>query len=892
MSSSRPVLYIFDSNAMLHRAWHALPPLTSPDGQIVNAVYGVMRFAIHLLEEFHPDACVACWDTKAPTFRHEAYEAYKAQREKQPDELYAQIPLIQEGFTDIGIPSLWLDGFEADDLIGTIAVRAVNEGWDVRIVTGDRDALQLINPHVSVVTFKKGVSETFTYDEAELKSQFGLTPEQFVEYKAMRGDPSDNIPGIKGIGEKGATDLLRRFGSLKNIFSAAHDTSSDLSPSTRAKLLVGEKEIEAILELVRIRLDAPIEFVVQKQSFTPSSDGALQFFARLGFKSMSKRGGPSKGVKEIAPSSEEPPSVAPKKNNARKERDGIEWVEATTEAALLKVLASVDQKDELLIYIHSAEGSLFAQQLQDIVLLAGSVALTFPDTLLRSEKVLSILRECILSASSRVTHDAKGQRKLWKSFNIIIDEWHFDTMLAGYLLQAGDRAYDLSSLAVRYNQEPIIIQTAKEAGTLIRKLVSCLRKELTKENLQPILETYDLPLIPVLARMEEQGITIDLPYLKKLTEELQRDKAAIEKKMEELVGSSFNPASPAQLSEILFTKLQLPTKGVKRGKTGFSTAAAELEKLRGMHPLIELIEEHRELAKMLSTYVETLPALADADHRVHTTYQQAIAATGRLSSIDPNLQNIPIRTELGRRIRRAFIARPGYSLLSCDYSQIELRLVAAIAHDERMLEAFREGKDIHAATASAIWNVPLEQVTKEQRRIAKAINFGIIFGQGPQGLSQVADISYAEAKQFIATYFEVYKGIQEYMTQTKALAHTQGYVETLSGRRRYLPDLASSMHQLRAQAERMAINMPIQGTDSDLMKRAMIQVMAGLPQQSEQAVLLLQVHDELVLEVPDAEIKRIAAWVKETMESAEKFGVPIVVEAKAGKNWAELEKLS
>ncbi len=893
MSSSRPILYIFDSNAMLHRAWHALPPLTSPDGQIVNAVYGVMRFAIHLLEEFHPDACVACWDTKAPTFRHEAYEAYKAQREKQPDELYAQIPLIQEGFTNVGIPSLWLDGFEADDLIGTITVRAVNEGWDVRIVTGDRDALQLINPHVSVVTFKKGVSETFIYDEAELKSHFGLTPEQFVEYKAMRGDPSDNIPGIKGIGEKGATDLLQRFGSLKAIFAAAHDAASELTPSTRAKLLVGEKEIDAILELVRIKLDVPIEFAIHKQSFTPSSDAALQFFARLGFKSMTKREAPSKGSKANPPtsSSEEVVPAAPKKNSARKERDGVEWVEVATEAVLLKSLALVDPKEELLVYIHSAEGSLFAQQLQDIVLIAGTVALTFPDTLLHSEKVQSVLRECILRASSRVTHDAKAQRKLWKAYNIIIDEWHFDTMLAGYLLQAGDRAYDLASLAVRYNQELILNQTAKEVGRLIKKLVDCLRKELIKENLQTILETYDLPLIPVLARMEEQGITIDLPYLKKLTEELQRDKATIEKKMEELVGSSFNPASPAQLSEILFTKLQLPTKGVKRGKTGFSTAAAELEKLRGMHPLIELIEEHRELAKMLSTYVETLPALADANHRVHTTYQQAIAATGRLSSIDPNLQNIPIRTELGRRIRRAFIARDGYSLLSCDYSQIELRLVAAIAHDEKMLEAFRDGKDIHAATASAIWNVPLEQVTKEQRRIAKAINFGIIFGQGPQGLSQVADISYAEAKQFIATYFEVYKGIQEYMTQTKALAHTQGYVETLSGRRRYLPDLASSMHQLRAQAERMAINMPIQGTDSDLMKRAMIQVMQGLSQQSERAVLLLQVHDELVLEVPDGEVKTIAAWVKETMESAEKFGVPIVVEAKAGKNWAELEKL-
>ncbi len=857
---------------------------------MVNAVYGVVRFALRLIQDRSPDACVACWDTKAPTFRHEAYKEYKTQREKQPDELYEQIPLIQEGLETFGIPSLSLDGFEADDLIGTIALRAAREGWQVMIVTGDRDALQLIGPHISVLAFKKGVSETVTYDEAELQKEFGLTTSQFVEYKAMRGDPSDNIPGIKGIGEKGATDLLQRFGNLKQIFLAAHDASSDLSPSVRAKLLAGEDGIAATLDLVRIHTSVPIDWRIEKQSLNVT-EATHAFFVRMGFKSLVKE-----GKKESAPKKQEHTSateelVVTKKIKGTQKIKDLIWRQITSASELVRVLAEWKNADELLVYFHAAEGSLFAQQLQDVVLARAHEGLCFPDTLLQDIRVKKVLETVILSAMRRVSHDAKKQRRSLVQIGIVVDEWHFDTMLAAYLLLAGDRAYDLSSLAVRYQLEPTTPQTAMEAGTLVYELIIRLRAELEKEKLQSILATYELPLIPVLARMEEHGIAVDVPYLRALAKELQDDKKSLEVRMETLVGKSFNPASPAQLSEILFGDLKLPSKGIKKGKTGFSTAASELEKLRGQHPLIELIEEHRELAKMLSTYVETLPDLVDHTSRIHTTYHQAIAATGRLSSTDPNLQNIPIRTELGRRIRKAFIASPGYTLLSCDYSQIELRLVAAIAHDEKMLQAFREGKDIHTATASAIWSIPLSDVTKEQRSIAKAINFGIIFGQGPQGLSQVAGISYAEAKQFIATYFDVYKGVHEYMAQTKALAHAQGYVETLSGRRRYLPDLASHVHQLRAQAERMAINMPIQGTDADLMKRAMMVVDRELPTLCPFARLLLQVHDELVLEVPDKDVHRLARALKEIMESVEKFGVPILVETKSGKNWAEMERL-
>lgn len=890
MSSPRPILYIFDANAMLHRAWHALPPLTNSEGQVVNAVYGVVRFALRLVQDHAPDACVACWDTKAPTFRHEAYKEYKAQREKQPDELYEQIPLVQEGLATFGIPSVSLDGFEADDLIGTIALRAVNDGWRVMIVTGDRDALQLIGPHISVLAFKKGVTETVVYDEAALQAEYGLTPAQFVEYKAMRGDPSDNIPGIKGIGEKGAAALLQKYGTLTQIFRAAHDETSDLSPSVRAKLLEGEKGIDETLALVRIHTNVPIEWELAKQAFV-IGDEARAFFTRMGFKSLLKGESTSLASTRKKETGETEKTVSYKAKKTSTSQTEIAWKTLKKAGELAPLLWTWEKSEEIIIYFHAAEGSLFAQQLQDVILVRGQEGLCFPDTLLEEKAVRSALERVLVSAKRRLSHDAKTQGKKLISFGIRVPSWEFDTMLAGYLLLAGDRAYDLSSLATKYHLEPAVLASAQDAGMLLERLIPCLKTELEREQLLRILETYELPLIPVLTRMEECGILVDVPYLQELAKELQKDKKKLEEKMETVVGKSFNPASPAQLAEVLFTELKLPTKGIKKGKTGYSTAASELEKLRGQHPLIEMIEDHRELAKMLSTYVETLPTLVDQDSRVHTTYQQAIAATGRLSSTDPNLQNIPIRTELGRRIRRAFIAPKGYSLLSCDYSQIELRLVAAIAHDKKMLEAFQDGKDIHTATASAIWKIPLEQVSKEQRRIAKAINFGIIFGQGPQGLSQVAGISYAEAKQFIAAYFEVYQGVQEYMVQTKALAHARGYVETLSGRRRYLPELSSHLHQLRAQAERMAINMPIQGTDADLMKRAMIEVHRWLPAFSPRSRLLLQVHDELVLEVPDDEIPAVARALKERMESVEKFGVPILVEAKSGKNWAEMEPL-
>ncbi len=914
--ATKPRLFILDANALLHRAWHALPPLTNPEGKVVNAVYGVMMMVMKLLNEQKPDAFVACWDTKAPTFRHLAFEAYKAQREKQSDELYEQIPMLYRGLKLLGVDSIEMDGYEADDLIGTMATRAKKEGWEVTIVTGDRDALQLVQPGIAVLAFKKGVTDTILYDEAEVKKQYGLTPDEFLVFKAFRGDPSDNIPGVKGIGEKGATDLVRRFHSVAGILQAAHDPSSDIAAGVRSKLLAAEEELPQILKLVTIDTQVPHAWIPMQRPETLTDEaGLIAFLTSMGFKSLLKRipgaipaaaaSTPSSlrgAASDEAISSSESDMRLPRHGASRNDevKGGKRITE--TEDVLVQDLAGARSAIEALrcsgdVVVHvarGAAGSLFSQSVEGLVLGGDGKIFFFSSNLINKDaKIRTVLAELLLDpAIPKVAHDAKAQATALESLALNVGEWRFDTMLAAYLLGAGERNHDLFSATARYGASPLSPDaTPSREAEAVLSLVPVLASALEQDRLSPILERFELPLIPILRTMERTGILIDSSYLQKLAKEMQADRTTLEKKMFEVVGREFNPASPSQLADVLFQDLKLSTKGIKRGKTAFSTASQELEKLRGTHPIIEMIEDHRELSKMLSTYVEVLPSLADKQGRVHTTYNQAITATGRLSSTDPNLQNIPIRTEVGRRIRRAFVAEKGYVLLSADYSQVELRLVAALAKDKRMLEAFQNGDDIHTATAAAIWKIPKDEVTKDQRRAAKAINFGLIYGQGPQGLSQSAGISFADAKKFIAAYFEAYPGIKQYMEETKALAMKLGYVETLFGRRRPLPEIQSMLPQVRSQAERMAINMPVQGTSADLIKLAMIELAKRLPSVSSSARMLLQVHDELVFEVQEQEVEKTAAFVKDVMENVEKVGVAIVVETKAGENWEEMKKL-
>ncbi|MCE9586478.1 DNA polymerase I [Candidatus Uhrbacteria bacterium] len=886
-------LYILDANALLHRAWHAIRPLTNPKGEVVNCVYGMMMSVMKLLNDDKPDAFIACWDTEAPTFRHEAYEAYKANRVQKEDELYAQIPWVKEGLALLGVPSLEKDGFEADDLIGTFAERARKAGWEVVIVTGDRDALQLVRPGVSVMAFKKGVTETKMYDLDAIMEEYGLTPEQFIEYKAMRGDPSDNIPGIKGIGEKGATELLKNYGNLKEILKAAHDKKSDLSVSTREKLLRAEKEIPAIINLVTIDKNVPIDWKPEAGTFPGDRDGLLAFLHANGFKSL---------LGKI------PGEVVVKEKKVKGEKKSVEKVKPELSVSLKNILLNeirVEKKNDVksaldilgksenvvVRAVRTSQGSLFGNDAGGLMLADDETAYLFPASTIESAK--ASIQEFLSDDDVKlVGHDAKQDMKILEAHGLEIPRWSFDTMLAGYVLGAGERNHDLSAIAAKFAS----VQLEQDAGPLaeasvIRACVAPLMKSLKEESLIPILEKFELPLLPVLRAMERKGILINREYLRGLSKEMSKAKQEIEVKMIKAGGMDFNPGSPTQLAEVLFVKLGLATKGVKRGKTGFSTAAQELEKLRGTHPIIEMIEEYREVSKLLSTYVDVLPDLTDKEGRIHTTYDQAVAATGRLSSSEPNLQNIPIRTELGRKIRRAFIAGDGMVLLSCDYSQIELRLVAELAKDKSMLAAFKNGEDVHTATASSIWGISLKDVTKDQRRIAKAINFGLIFGQGPQGLAQSAGISFKEAREFIDKYFQAYTGIKQYMVETKESARRLGYVETIFGRKRYLPEIHSALPMVRAQAERMAINMPVQGSEADLIKLAMIEIAKKLSDVSPASHMLLQVHDELLFEVPIKDVEKVATFAKGIMEDVKEVDVPIVVESKAGKNWEEMKEV-
>jgi len=880
---------VIDANALIHRAWHALPPMTAPDGKLVNAVYGFTAILIKILAQERPDVLAVCWDTAAPTFRHEALETYKATRVKQDQAFYDQFEDVKEVVASLGGTNLELDGYEADDLLGTLAVKLEKDGYKVLLLTGDKDAWQLITENVNVVAFKKGVSETVVYTPESLVEITGLRPDQVVDFKAVRGDASDNIPGIKGIGEKTMTELLQKFDNLKGVFKAARDDSSDIKPGVRQKLLEGESVAMETLPIVRIVTDAPIKFknndLLRRKV---DQDEVVELFARFGFRSLiarlfGKQDGDSSNVKRQT-------SNEGQRNTKFEIRNSIGHKVIKTNEDFEKFFDKVKKEGKLYVYLPEVIQESLFEDLPSVVFGSAVETVTIAKQVLDKKESRKILK--LMIEDEGIKKIGHGLKEVWHwadALGLEMQGLDFDTELAAYLLAAGDRGHDLKSVAALKLQKVLDESKHEDALDTIRELEGLLRDELDEQKLISVLERFEMPLIPILAKMEEEGIMVDVKYFKKLAEELREEKAKLEKKMHELAGEEFNPLSPKQLGHILFDVLEISTKGIKRGKTGISTAAAELEKMHGLHPIIEMIEDYRELSKLLSTYVEAIPELVDSEDRVHTTFNQAVAATGRLSSSDPNMQNIPIRTELGRRVRKGFIAKKGYVLLACDYSQIELRIAAALAKDKAMLEAFEKGEDIHTATAARIWDLKLEDVTKDQRRVAKAINFGLLFGQGPQGLSRTADISYAEARDFIDRYFVAFSGIREYMDVSKALARKQGYIETLFGRRRPLPEIDSPLHMVRAQAERMAINMPIQGTEADLIKLAMIAVAKELPKVSKDANVLLQVHDELVLEVPEKDVKKVAKVVVETMQSVEKIGCPIVVDAKYGKNWEEME---
>lgn len=899
---------IVDGNAILHRAWHSLPPtMTTKDGRVVNAAYGFIMLFFKAISELNPEYIAVTFDRKEKTFRHEEYVEYKAHREKQPDELYDQIPMIKEILDAMNIQVYEEVGFEADDVIGTLCEMKSVDRKDVLsiIVTGDKDTLQLIDDNTHVLTLHKGMSDTVIFDEQAVKNKYdGLGPDQMVDYKGLRGDPSDNIPGVPGVGEKTAIRLMKEFGSIEEMYERVEARVYDNIKVTERiyNLLIDHKK-EALLskKLATIVKDVPMEFDLEDCSLPSyNKDEVYKIFQEFEFKSLLNR------LPVLGGAGEE--EVVEKEKT--QEAHNYKYVES--EKDFNDFLKELEKQKEFVFDTETDGLDLFTAKLLGISFCwKNGTAFYVEATKEFLEKLKSIFEN---KEIKKIAHNLKFDVKALMMQGIDVQNLYFDTMIASYLLNPGSRAHKLDDLVFRefgYQMTKITDLIGKGKGQTTLALVdnkkvadySCedadytwrlvkgLKAQLKKNKLTKLFEEIEMPLVEVLLAMEMTGIKIDEDHLKKLSVEITKKIATLTKKIYKLAGEEFNISSPTQLKVVLFEKLELSTEGLSKTKTGISTAAAELEKLRDQHEIIPLIEDYRELSKLLSTYVDALPKLINPKTgRVHTEFNQTITATGRLSSSNPNLQNIPIRKELGREIRKCFVAEKGNLMVAADYSQVELRVIACLAKDKNMMEVFKNDKDIHSVTAAKIFEVPLEEVKKEMRYAAKEVNFGVLYGMGVYGLAWRAKITREKAKQFIDKYFETYSDVKKYTEEIKEKAKETGYVETMFGRRRYLPELNSGVPQVRLGAERMAINMPIQGTAADLMKVAMIEIYKVVKEDKD-IKMMLQVHDEVVLEAPKDKIDKLAKIIDEKMEKIHNLCVPIKVDTEVGKSWQGMEKL-
>lgn len=846
-------LMILDGNSIINRAFYGIRMLNAPDGTPTNAVYGFLSTFRRVFDLAQPQAVCVAFDVHAPTFRHEQYALYKAQRKPMPEELAVQMPLLKQTLDYMGVRRLELAGWEADDLLGTVARRCEAAGWTCDVVTGDKDSLQLItdSTHVFNVKTRMGQTDTIEYTPERFREEYGFDPIRMIDLKALMGDSSDNIPGVPGIGEKTAKDLLVRFGTVADIYRDLD--ALDIKPGVRKKLTEGRESAQLSFDLATIRTDAPIDFALESAVWDHDYQPELyDWFRRLNFTSLSEKWGlqPADGV--TAPSSALP-TVDVADSAALRALE-----QAVTAAPYVAVLAP-DGLDTLTLCDGKACYALSWAQLGD-----GYNAFL---RLLFSDRV------------RKAGHNIKDLMRALLDEGLPTDGFVFDTALAAYLLDATAGSYDLPRLAQTYLGEELPdVQS-------VWALQPVLHEKMDAQAMLPLYTDVELPLCPVLARMEQAGFLVDRKALYDFGERLTSSIEQLQQSIWALAGEPFNIQSPKQLGSILFERLMLPAG--KKTKTGWSTNAAVLEKLRGKHPIIEQILDYRTLTKLKSTYADGLLKEISADGRIHTNFQMTVTATGRLSSTEPNLQNIPVRRELGAQIRKMFVASPGKVLVDADYSQIELRLLAHIANDETMIAAFRSGEDIHAVTASQVFGVPLAEVTPLQRSHAKAVNFGIVYGISAFSLAQDIGVFQSEAKAYMDSYFAKYHGVRTYMTRVVEQAKADGYVTTLFGRRRDLPELKSSNFNLRSFGERVALNMPIQGTAADIIKAAMVRVDARMRAEHLQARLLLQVHDELIVECPAEEAETVKAILVEEMEHVVDYRVPLLVDAKIGASWAE-----
>lgn len=867
-------LVLLDGNALIHRAYHALPPLTTKSGEVVNAVYGFSMTLLAVLEKFKPEYIAASFDLPGGTFRDELYDKYKATRQKAPDDLYAQIPLVKDVTRAFNIPIYEKAGYEADDCVGTIARQAEAEGVEVIIVTGDNDALQLVTPLVKVFSIRKGIKDLVLFDEAAVEAKYGFKPGQLVDYKGLCGDQSDNIPGVKGIGEKTATDLLKQYSNLEGVYAALES----LKPAVKAKLEADKENAFLSRTLGTIDTKAPVELdLLAAVAREYDRDVVKNIFQEFGFFSLVKRLPGSENDQTTGSSLAKEQGGQKIKNKKLKNVEELEMWFKTYEGKGVAV------------WIEKSEASLFGGDGIAQVMLAieegAQVSITW------DEVTKKTLKEFFEHAKRpKIFYDTKEAMHLLVKENIALAGVARDVKLIAYLLDSGGNV-EFDQLLIK---ELGLENTETKAAALytLNARLGNRMKEISAEQTvgHTLLDVYggiELPLISVLFEIERNGIFLNTEKFKTLSDQLKEELATLEQDVYTLSGKEFNINSPKQLSEILFQELQIPTTNIKKTKTGISTASGELQKLQA-YPIVAKIESYRELFKLKTTYLDALPVLIGTDGRLHTTFHQTVAATGRLSSSDPNLQNIPARNSWSERIRGAFEASEGCVFVGADYSQIELRVMAHLSGDESLAESFKNGEDVHTKTASVVFKVKPEEVTTDMRRQAKVFNFGIMYGMGSFGLSQAAGIDTKTAAEFIAEYFKKFAGVTKFIEEMKVGARKNHFVETELGRRRYIPEIESGNAQIAHAAERTAINMPIQGLAADIMKLSMLRAEEVVHTYGEDAKMVLQVHDELIFEVKESLAEVFAKEVKRAMERAYPLRVPLIAEVLIGKNWGEI----
>ena len=837
-------LVILDGNSVINRAYFGVRPLTTREGIYTNAIFGFLNILEKIEKEEQPEAVCVAFDLHGPTFRHLRYDQYKANRHGMPDELAMQMPLMKQVLGAMNIPIYQCQGWEADDVIGTVGRICANNGWECVIVTGDRDSLQLIdeNVHVKLVITKAGQTTSTLYDREKFQMEYGFEPRKMVDLKALMGDSSDNIPGVAGVGPKTATDLLMRFGSLDGVYSNLGDAS--IRPKLREKLEAGKDSAYLSYELATIRPEAPIDFAPMDAVVQPYDRPELyKLFQKLEF------------VKLI-------------------DKYGLRGAERETKRPTKHVLGKLPCVDT--VPCGEREYALYLAE-------DGSIGIACAGGVCSMTPLEAQMGGFDLSGSKLILHDSKVMFHRLDDLGVGPVECIFDTALAAYDLDPSQSDYPVSKLATTFLGSSVDDMDAAACAEAVWHLKDILSTQLEQNGMAALYSDIELPLCRVLYRMEKRGIAIDREQLIQFGDMLSHRIRDCEELIYGFADGPININSTKQLGELLFDKLALPP--VKKTKTGYSTNADVLEKLKNKHPIIPAIMDYRMLTKLRSTYAEGLVKQIADDGRIHTTLQNLVTATGRLSSTEPNLQNIPVRTELGAEIRKMFVPKEGCVLVDADYSQIELRVLAHIAEDRTMREAFCSGMDIHTATAAQVFGVEHALVTPLQRRHAKAVNFGIVYGISEFSLSEDIGVSRYEAKQYIENYLANYSGVRDYMKHVVEDARESGFTQTLYGRKRYIPELKSSNFNIRQGAERIALNSPIQGTAADLIKLAMIRVEEALNERFPQAELLLQVHDELIVECPEEIAPQVADLVSEVMRSVDTLSVPLIAEAKYGKSW-------